>query len=109
MGDYAIPVLKPRRDCQSAPATMKPQILAGMLAHPALDDAGDHLRRGLNIDLAVRPARQFIRPEPIDPEPVVGQADNPDPDDWAIETPRQPSDCGVGLASPAEKRDIDTT
>ena len=87
---------------------MKPQILAGMLAHPALDDGGDHLRRGLDIDLAVRPARQFIRPEPLDAEPVVGQADHPDADHRAIEAAGQPGDRRVGLASPAEERDIDT-
>ncbi len=86
---------------------MEPEILSGMLAHPAFDDRVDHLRCRSDIDLAVGAARQLVRAEPLDAEAMVRQADHPHPDNRAIEPPGETSHGRIGLAAPAEERDID--
>ena len=64
---------------------MKPEVLAGILPNPALDDGGDHLGGGGDVDFAGLVAGQFVGAETVDAKAVAGQANDAHADDGAVE------------------------
>src|SRR5580658_6862360 len=89
------------------PAPVEPQPLPGIFAHPALDDAVDHLRRRRHIHAAFAIAWQVQGTVARDRETSIRAADDAHADHRAIEMPCEPRDRRVRLATPAEKRDVD--
>src|SRR5262245_37010697 len=92
----------------SSPATLKPPPLLGMFAHPTLDDTGNALHRGGDIDSALSIAGCLDRVGHFDAVAVVGKAYGADAVDRAFEPARQPRQRPADLAWTAKKYHVDT-
>src|SRR5215211_4959223 len=90
----------------STPSPMQPQPLLGVLAHPALDDRVDRLRRRLHVDAALAVARRRNFLGKLDAKSMIGQADYARAVDRALEMARQSRHHGIGLAPPSEELDL---
>src|SRR5262249_54352211 len=86
---------------------MQPQPLFRVLAHPAFDGAGDHLRGRLDVDGTSAVAHRRDGLGHFQAEAMAGQADDADAMDGAFEMAGQPRNDRVGLARPAEELDVD--
>jgi hypothetical protein len=80
---------------------MKPKPLLGILTNPPLDDVGDQLRGGGNVDAAIRVTRKCQRSFRRNAEPTIRQPDYAHADDGTIELTSEAGDGGIGLAAAA--------